>query len=306
MGGTLAAEATAAGHDVTLVDVDQELVDQIGREGVTVTDGGPELTARPAATTDPQLVGPVDVVVLFVKAQHTEAAALAMQPMLGRQTAIATLQNGWGNADVLAAHVGVDRLVMGVTYHSCTVLGPARLSHAGRGPTFVGPYSSGSAPDGALAVAQVLDDAGWSTQVERDVRTEIWKKLVLNAATLPTAALTGLTAGRLGRPGPMLDLVDALAAEAVAVAQSLGLDIDIEERRDRIHSVLAGAGDAKASMLQDVEAGRPTEIATVNGAVVSMGDANGIDVSVNRAMVALVLGLESGKLGSSVVSGQTR
>lgn len=307
MGGTVAAEmAAVGGHEVTVVDVDEGLVEQIRAKGATVTEGDGELTARLQATTHPVQVGPVDVVVVFVKAQHTKSAAIAIQPLLGERTVVATLQNGWGNADVLANHIAPARLVVGVTYHSCTSIGEGRMTHVGRGPTFVGPYLAGASLDSACTVAGVLDDAGWSSQVSADVRTEIWKKLVLNAATLPTAALSRLTAGELGRPGPMLALVDALADEAVSVAQAIGLDIDAAERRERIHVVLAGAGPAKASMLQDIEAGRRTEIGTVNGAVVQMGDKHGVEVPLNRAMVALVTGLESSLADSAAAGGDHR
>jgi 2-dehydropantoate 2-reductase len=124
------------------------------------------------------------------------------------------------------------------------------------------------------------------------VRTEIWRKLVLNAATLPTAALTTLRAGELGVPGPMLDLVDALAAEAVAVAQAQGLAIELDERVERIHATLERAGAGKPSMLQDAEAHRKTEVERINGAVVAAGDASGVAVPLNRAMLALIGGLE--------------
>lgn len=292
MGGALAAEAARAGHDVTVVDVAPDLVAHIRTHGITVDDADSSVTVPVAATTDPAEAGPADVAIVFVKAPHTAGAAASLVPLIGPDTAIATLQNGWGNADVLAGHLPADRLVIGVTYQSCTTIGDGHVLHSGRGPTTVGPYE----PDGDLGrarkVAGLLDDAGWTAEATAGVRTEIWKKLVLNAATLPTAALAGLPAGALGRPTPLLDLVDALAEEAVAVAGALGLEIDAAERIERIHAVLDGAGKGKASMLQDVEARRATEIETVNGAVVRAGDAHAVPVPLNRAMVALVGGLE--------------
>jgi 2-dehydropantoate 2-reductase len=292
MGGTLAAEAADAGHDVTVVDVSEALVEQVRAHGLTVERPEGTLTATVKAETDPAAVGPVDVAVVFVKAHHTAAAARAMTSLVGPDTVVASLQNGWGNADVLARHLPEERLVMGVTYHSCTVAEPGRLRHTGRGPTVVGAYR----PDGDLGpaglVAGLLTSAGWAAEATAAARTEIWKKLILNAATLPTAALTLLPAGDLGEPGPLLDLVDALAAEAVAVARAQGLDIDPHERIERIHTVLAGAGKGKASMLQDVEGRRKTEVEVVNGAVVAAGNEHGVDVPLNRAMVGLVHGLE--------------
>jgi 2-dehydropantoate 2-reductase len=134
--------------------------------------------------------------------------------------------------------------------------------------------------------------AGIETTVSDRIKTEVWKKLILNCATLPTSGLTRLRAGELGEPGPVLDLLDTITAEAVRVANALGHDIDLEERIETIHALLARGGAGKASMLQDVEAKRKTEIEVINGAVVREAETLGIDVSINRAMVALINGLE--------------
>lgn len=294
MGGALAAEAVHAGLDVVLVDVSAELVGHITDHGVRVDTPEGSTTVAVPATTDPAQAGAVDLAVVFVKGHHTRSAAGTVQALLGPETVVATLQNGWGNADVLAGSLPPERLVMGVTYHSCTGAGPGHVRHTGRGPTVVGPYlPAGQAElEPAQLTARFLTEAGWEAQASSAVRTEIWKKLVLNAATLPTAALAGLAAGELGTPGPLLDLVDALAAEAVAVARAQRLDIEPAERVERIHAVLAGAGKGKASMLQDVEARRKTEIETVNGAVARLGAELGVPTPLNEAMAALVGGLE--------------
>lgn len=291
MGGSLAGHAARAGHEVTVIEVVGDLVDHINREGITVDAPEGSFIAKVSATSDPAIIGPVDVVVVFVKAQHTRSAALAMGPMVGNDTAVVTLQNGWGNANLLADEIPAERLVMGVTYNSCTLLGPGHIVHSGRGRTVVGPYT-GTDLTRSDMVAQLLNSSGWEAEASSGVKTEIWKKLVLNCATLPTAALTRLSAGALGQPGELLHLVDGLAAEAVAVGLAQGLVLDATERTEAIHQVLARAGSGKPSMLQDVLVARKTEIETVNGAVVAAGDADGIDVPLNRAMVALVHGLE--------------
>ncbi len=291
MGGSLAGHAAHAGHEVTVVDVSAALVEQISAHGLTVeTPDGP-FNETLTATTDPLSVGPADVVVVFVKAQHTEAASKDLPALIGPATAVVTLQNGWGNADRIAEFVSPDQLVVGVTYNSCTVAGPGHVVHSGRGQTVLGPYR-GSATGPADIAATLLNESGWEAEVSADVLTEIWKKLVLNAATLPTAALTGLHAGAVGQPGELLNLVDQLAGETVAVAVAQGLDIDLDERVSTIHAVLERAGAGKASMLQDVLGGRKTEVETVNGAVAAAGRNHGVPVLLNEAMVALVHGLE--------------
>jgi 2-dehydropantoate 2-reductase len=109
---------------------------------------------------------------------------------------------------------------------------------------------------------------------------------------LPTSALTGLYAGTIGEFEEMLLVCDALANEASAVARAKGLNIDPEERVSSIRSLLAVAGKGKASMLQDAEARRKTEIEVINGAVVREAEALGLPVPLNAAMVRMIHGLE--------------
>ena len=291
MGGALAADASLAGHDVYIVDVSRELVDKISDVGLEIHNGENVTTATPKATSDASTVGQVDVIVLFVKAQHTRTAALSLDPMIGDSTTILSLQNGWGNADVLAEILGTGRLVFGVTYHSCSLLGLGVVNHSGHGDTYIGKYE-GENDASTDTAAEFLRSSGWSTTITPVVRTEIWKKLILNAATLPTAALTGLTAGELGKSGEMTPIVDAIARETTLVAQALGFDIDADERVEKIRAVLAGAGTGKASMLQDAEAHRKTEIEVINAAVVRAGVSTSTATPLNEVMTAMIAGLE--------------
>jgi 2-dehydropantoate 2-reductase len=292
MGGLAAARLSANGIRTLVVDISPELVSAIESEGIHVDGPDGTIEARPEVTTNPIGREPVDIVLVFVKGHHTAGAAATAAPLIGENTIVATLQNGWGNADVLAESVPPERLVIGVTYNSATIDGPARVRHTSSGATFIGPYRVDAGIAAADSVGGVLRAAGFEVTVTERIMEEIWRKLVLNAATLPTAALTGLQAGELAQPGIVLDLVDRLAAEAVAVARAQGLDIDLGERLARIHAILEKGGSGKPSMLQDVEGRRKTEIERINGAIVRAGETAGIDVPLNRAMVALVNGLE--------------
>ena len=291
MGSIFGAGFKEAGLDTVLVDVAEPLVEKIGRDGVKITRGGEERVVEIDATTDPGSVGTVDMVVFFVKNYHTASAAERSRPLVAPETAVVSLQNGWGNGDVLAQTFEPPQIVVGVTYNSGTVLGLGEVAHPGVGPTYIGPYT-GDSLDLTRRVEEALRQAGFEVHATPKIRQEIWKKLILNAATLPTAALTGMNAGALGQPGPMLDLVDEVTREAVSVAQKLGYDIDLDERIETIHNLLVRAGPTRGSMLQDFEAGRPTEIEVINGAVLKAAQENGVDVPVNRALASLVKGYE--------------
>ncbi len=291
MGSIFGARFHQAGHETVLVDVAQSLVDTINAEGVAVVRGDDETVTRVPATTEPETVGPVDIIVFFTKCYHTSAAAESARPLVGPDTVIASLQNGWGNGDVLAAAYPPGQVVVGVTYNSGLLQGPGRVLHPAEQPTVVGSFSDGG--DGATRLAEALESGGLATSVASPVRPEIWKKLILNAATLPASALTGMTAGALGTSQDMLDLVSETTREAVAVARALGHEIDFDERIGTILGLVEKAGPTKASMLQDVEAGRRTEIDVINGAVVRAADEVGVAVPINRALMQLIKGWET-------------
>ncbi len=292
MGSIFAARLAQGGHDVALLDVAAALVDRINAEGVKVVRGQESSVTRVRATTDPAEIGPVDAAVFFVKCYHTASAAELARPLVGPETTVASLQNGWGNGDVLSAVYPPEQIVVGVTYNSGLVVEPGVVMHPADQPTLVGPFADGDARR-AEQLAEALESAGLATTVATPVRPEIWKKLILNAATLPTAALTGMNAGALAGHAEMRELVAETAREATAVAQSLGYPIEAQERVDTILALLERAGPTKASMLQDFEAGRRTEIDVINGAVVKAAAEQGVPVPLNRAFVALVKGWET-------------
>jgi 2-dehydropantoate 2-reductase len=287
MGSIFGAGFSEGGHDTVLVDVSAPLVEKIDADGITIDRKGEVRAIRVPATTDPASVGPCDLVVFFVKCYHTEAAARSAAPLVGARTLVASLQNGWGNGEALARTFPPERIAVGVTYHSGTVRGLGEIAHTGIGPTVVGAYEQG---DEELVgpLVEAIESAGFEVTASPQIRTEIWKKLVLNAATLPTAALTGLTAGGLGEAGPMRDVVDEVAREAVATARAQGYEIDERERVEFIHGLLERAGAGKPSMLQDLEAGRRTEIDVINGAVVRAAEQHGVATPINRTMVAMI------------------
>lgn len=294
MGGVWASRLAGAGQQTAILDVSPAALAAINEAGLAVEwKDGSVITTRLLATDDPETIGPVEAVIFFTKSYHTASAAELARPLVTPETTVVSLQNGWGNADTLAEVFPPEQIVMGVTYHSAKVNAPGQIGYTNPyAPTFIGSYVDGAPLDRARAIAEAMIEAGIETAVTPEVKTEVWKKLILNCATLPTAALTRLYSGELGQPGAVRDTLDVLTREAVALAAALGYAIDAEERIAFIHGLLANAGKGKASMLQDVEAQRMTEIDVINGAVVREADRHGIAAPVNRAMVALVHGLE--------------
>jgi 2-dehydropantoate 2-reductase len=292
MGSVFGARLAAAGEDVTLIDVWREGIEAVNAGGLRVDDrSGSSETIPVRATTEPETVGVVDLVLVFVKCYHTEAAVRAAAPLIGSATTVLSLQNGWGNAPRIAAVVGEERILVGVTYHSATMAGAGHVQHTGYGMTFIGELNGGIT-DRVRQIARAFEGAGLEVTPTAHVLKEIWSKLALNVCTLPASALLRFTADQMVRHDGTLSLMQALLGEAVAVANAKGISLDFEERWQTITGLLARAVGGKGSMLQDVEKQRRTEIDVINGAIVAAGREQQIPTPHNETMVWLIRSLE--------------
>lgn len=290
--GSLFGSLLADANTVTLIDVHEPTVQAIQAHGLSIMDKeGNERIVPMRAVSDTGHVGVVDLVILFVKCYHTEAAARNMAPLLGAHTAVLSLQNGWGNAPRLQAIIGADRVLAGVTYHSATVLAPGRIQHAARGRTVIGELEAGR-PERINAVSDAFRAADVEIEIAQDIRREIWSKLALNVCTLPTAALLQFYAGELVQHPGTLEVMQALLREVVAVAQPQNIALDYDERWSAITGLLERAKTARGSMLQDVQAKRRTEIDVINGAIVDAGKQFQIPTPYNNSMTWMVKALE--------------
>jgi 2-dehydropantoate 2-reductase len=293
MGSVFGAHLARAGHDVALIDVWDAAIAAINRDGVRIEDKSGETWVAPArATRNPAEVGPVDLVLVFVKCYHTEAAVRSAAPLLGAHTSVLSLQNGWGNAPRIAAIVGQERVLVGVTYHSAGPIGPGHALHSGRGMTFVGELG-GTLSERLHMITGLLASAGMDVTPSATVLREVWSKLALNVCTLPTAALLGFHAPELIQHSTALRLMEALLREVVAVARAQQIELDYDERWQAITGLLERlAPTAKGSMTQDVERRRRTEIDVINGAIVDAGLRLGISTPYNDTMVWMIKALE--------------
>ena len=293
MGSALGGALAKAGNEVVLVDVAKETIDAVNSRGLIVQDKtGHQETVKIPATDQPASVGSADLVVVFVKCYHTEGAVRSVTPIIGPTTTILSLQNGWGNGPTIGKVVGLEKVLLGVSYHSATLLGPGHVLHAGQGNTFIGELD-GTFSERLTAVAKVFNAAGINVTPTDSVLKEIWSKLALNAVTLPTSAAIQLTAERLLDVEEMQHLMKGILKEVVAVAQAQKIALEFDERWQAISGLLGKlAPNTKGSMLQDVERKRRTEIDVINGAVVEAGNRLGIPTPYNNAMLWLIKALE--------------
>ena len=283
--------ATLEDVEVWAFDAARAHVDAINRDGLRLVGAG-EVTGRVRATTDAAELPACDFGIVATKAMHTESA-IAVTAHAFTGGCVATVQNGIGNEEVVAAHC--ERVIRGTTFPAGKILEPGVVQWDVKGDTTLGPFEAAPAPlDEIERLADACTRGGMPTTAVADARGPQWRKVIFNAATNPIGALTGLTHGRVCEQPALRALVSRLVDEgkAVAAAQGIELDSDPEELIDYAARPEI-AYDHKASMLQDVEARRQTEVDYLNGGIVEFGRRYGVETPEHAAIWALVKGMEA-------------
>jgi 2-dehydropantoate 2-reductase len=289
IGGYLAARLILSGQQVTVIARGANLA-AIRADGITLRlpDGTEERAIPELATDDLAAAGPHDVVILGVKGQQIPALAPTLGPLLGPETAVVPAQNGipwWyfqrcggpyaghrlesiDPGGVISSHIAPARVIGCVTYQAAELEAPGVVRFI-EGNRFTLGEPDGAKTDRVQALARVLTRAGLKVPVRGDIRTEIWVKLLGNMTFNPISALTRATLGEVIGYAPTRELVAATMAEAQEVASRLGITFAITTER-RIQGA-AQMGSHKTSTLQDIEAGRPTEVEWLVGTVAEVG-----------------------------------
>ena len=277
--------------EVWAFDLNQAHVDAIKENGLQLTGAG-EVVGHPRATSDAAELPPCDFGIVATKAMHADAAISATAHAFA-DGAVASVMNGVGNEETLAEHV--ERVIRGTTFPAGKLLGPGRRPVGRQGRHDLRPVRAPPRPVGAIEpLADACTRAGMPTTAVADARPAQWRKVIFNAATNPMGALTGLTHGRVCERPDLRALVSGLVDEgkAVAAAQGITLDADPEDLIDHAASRDVAYGH-KASMLQDVEARRATEIDFLNGGIARFGRELGVPTPLHDTITALIKGVEA-------------
>jgi 2-dehydropantoate 2-reductase len=271
-------------------DVDADHAAAINRDGLTLV-GHVEFTARFRVELDASRIPPCGLGIIATKGTATASAITSVAGVF-TDGAVCSVQNGIGNEEVLAAHV--PRVMRGVTMPAGRIVAPGVIHMDAPGPTWIGPFEPQPAGWAEVThLAALLSAAGMESRAMADVRGAQWTKLLFNASTNPLCALTGLTHGQLCDYVPTRRLVGALVDEGTAVARAHGIEL-IDDVAELIDGAARTNHAHRPSMLQDVQARRATEIATLNGGIVAAGAEVGVPTPLHEAIVDLVRGLELG------------
>lgn len=289
IGGYVGVKLALASEDITFI-VRGANLDAIRKYGMrlVMSDGSEHVASRVKATNDYAAAGTQDMVILATKAHQVEAVANEVPKLFDADTVVVTMQNGipywyfhkYGGelagrivrsvdpTGLIARNIQPERVVGCVVYPASELIAPGVVKHI-EGDRFPVGELDGSSSVRVSAVSRCFTQAGFKAPVLDDIRAEIWLKLWGNLTFNPVSALTRSTLAEICQDPRTRELAAAMMTEAQVVAQKLGISfrVGLEKR-------IAGAekvGKHKTSMLQDVEAGRTTEIEALVGAVVELG-----------------------------------
>jgi 2-dehydropantoate 2-reductase len=280
-------------HDVWLLGSWQPHIEALQRIGLRLI--SPERQVRfvpvKAVLTIEQLPAPFELAIVFVKSHATARAATQAARLLAPDGLALTMQNGLGNRETLAAVLGEARVVQGVTSHGATLVGAGAVRHAGVGPTHLAPGASD--PAAVVRLAEALTLAGFPTEVEGDVASLLWGKLVVNAGINALTALLRVPNGALADVPEAEKLMAQAVAEAAEVARAAGIPLPYPDPLARVMAVAHATASNRSSMLADVLRGVHSEVEVINGAIVREAARLGVPVPVNTMLTALMRALDA-------------
>jgi 2-dehydropantoate 2-reductase len=288
MGSLFGGLLAEAGHDVTLVDIDDAHLEAIRRDGLRMaTDAGERVVTKLHVCRPESVQRAPELLIVFTKTMHTEAALAAASALIGPHTHVLSLQNGLGNVERLARSVPRERIMVGVTTWPADKPAAGRVNSHGSGMIRL-MSADGEKRESVLRAVAALNSAGLACRADTDVWISIWEKVAFNAALNSLCAVTQCTVGELSNVPDGPELALKIVAEVAALARTSGVAVDQEHIVDNVRHALANHRSHRPSMLQDVLAGRKTEIEAINGAVVEAARAVPMAVPCTETLLQLV------------------
>jgi 2-dehydropantoate 2-reductase len=289
--GSIFASHLARIHtlEVFAYDVWDQHVKAINENGLRVT-GEANFTVEIEATSDPKKIPRCDYGIVAARSMDTRNAIAGTAHLFDERSAVCSIQNGVGNEEIVAEYV--PHVIRGTTFAAGHIAEPGHVTYEISGDTWVGPFEPAHTPMNKVEeLAAMLTRAGMETIAVQDARGVQWTKLIFTSSTFPVEALTLLhhRAATLFRPTS--ELLNSLIEEADAVARALGIELH-HDPKDAVRAGAQAPGKHQTSMMQDVLAGRATEIDFMNGAIVRWGEQAGVPTPLNRTLWALIKGLE--------------
>jgi len=277
IGGYFAAVLARAGYWVGLIARGRQL-DAIRQNGLQVESPKGDFRVRLEQVTNrPEEIGPVDAVILAVKAWQVPEAAAAMRPLLSSATKVLPLQNGVEATEQLEQAITREHTLMGLCRIISSVAAPGRIRHGGLEPmVMLGEPDGSDLSTNARALAEALQAAGVMVETPPDMRVALWEKLLFIAAVSGVGAAARASIGEIRQCDPTRELLRKVMEEVHDVAAERGVRLapDVVQRTMAFVETIPANGTA--SMQRDIAEGKPSELEAIIGVVVRYGDQAGI------------------------------
>jgi len=293
VGSIVAAFLAKGGCDVTLCDLVPSLLAPALDPGIRIegTDTFQAQVARTTTSVDDLIGDSPDVVIVAVKATALPLIASTLEGLAAEGRYVVSWQNGIDTERVLAKHLGPEFVLRAVVNLGCVPVGPAHVRIAfHHRPHFLQELDPRSTA-AAVGIAGVFTACGLDTRHTGQIQHMVWRKAVLNACMNPICAVTGKTMAEVINDPILFHLVDVLIKEGVSVARANEFHLGSDYYPYCI-DYIRNAGHHKPSMLQDIEAGRRTEVDYINGKIVEYGAQAGLPTPYNTMIRGLVKALE--------------
>ena len=290
VGGFYGALLARQGHDVAFVARGAHL-DAIRAHGLRVRGDVGDFAAKGRADSDTGKLGEADLVIVAVKTYDNATALPMITPLLGKDTAVLTLQNGVDSVDEVAAIAGRERVLGGATYVATAIAEPGLIEQTGthRRIVFGEVFDAGTEPSARVQeIAVAMRAADIQSEAVADARTAIWEKFVYLSVFAGFTGAARLPIGPLRDVPGFVDLALRACAEvaAVAAAEGVALPADLEQRQRAYIATLPAS--TRSSLLIDLQSGKRIEIESLPGAVVRRAEAAGVDAPIMRALYAVL------------------
>ncbi len=249
---------------------------------------GDFLVSPAQATDDPAEVGPVDLILFTTKTYHTDVAAQAIKPLVGKETVVVPLQNGIDAAERLGAYVGREHLVGGVTWLSAAIEAPGVIGQYSQFRRVVLGEFDGKMTARLKTIYETLQATGITVELSADILKVLWTKFVFISAISALGSLTRATIGEYRQVPETREVLTEALAEVAALAQARGVTLAGDLVDKTLEFIDNAAPDMKTSMQRDVEAGRPSELESMIGVVPRLGRQTGVSTPVLRLAYAVL------------------
>lgn len=276
-------------NDVTLLDVSASRMADLQKNGLRIRKDGALLQKPCRVLTDSAGLGTVDLVLVFVKAMHTVNALETNQAILGSQTVVLSVQNGYGAWERIA-RVTDCPVLCGTSMHGATMCKDGTVEHTASGLTTIG------SPDNTVLptdLAEEFSRCGLPTQAVWDIRRAIWKKIIINAGINGITAMLRTENAHIAECPYAAELSKQIINEAVQAAAADGCPFDLEQMQQIVQETAVVTGKNLSSMLQDILYRRKTEADVIYGAILQVSQAHGLQVPYTNEIYALIKSSEA-------------